>query len=274
MKILVSVIMSVYKEPVENVAKSVSSIIAQTYTNWEFIIVLDHPNNLIVRDYLVNLSKNHDNIKLIVNKSNIGLGASLNKAVALAKGKYCARMDAEDRSFIDRFEVQLSYLNHNSHVDLLFTQWKELYPDGSTKEVKPASSDVKNIQKNFFIKSILLHPTLMVRTAILKDHSYPEIARPEDWVLFLKLIRLGYNFDVVEKITYEYVVDEKLKYQKVRKYSRNLLPHLAKNVRYYWSNIYFWLYFMRILFEFIISRNHFIYTKTSTLAAIFWKKVF
>ena len=270
----VSVIMSVYKEPVEAVIVSVNSILLQTFKNWELIIVLDCPKNLDVKNYLTNLSNDHKNIHLIENEKNLGLGASLNKAVSAAKGEYCARMDVEDRSFSNRIEKQVSHFNKNKSTDLLFSQWCEVYSNGVTKKREPRSTDVQNIEKNFFIKSILLHPTLVIRTEILKKHNYPDMERPEDWVLFLDLICQGYRFDIVEEILYEYFVDSKKKYQKVRTYSKNLIPHLFSNIPNYYLNLYFWIYFLRIICEYVISRNEYVYLKFSNHLAGIWKKFF
>ena len=274
MKTIISVIMSVYREPIQDVVISVESILFQTYQKWEMIIVLDCPKNLEVKKYLTSLSASFENIHFIENKINLGLGASLNKAILIAKGKYCARMDAEDRSLPDRLEKQISHFNKNNETDLLFSQWKEIYLDGSEKKREPSSADVKNIRKNFFIKSILLHPTLILRTDILKKHTYPEMDRPEDWVLFLDLINLGYRFDLVEEILYEYSIDSREKHRKVSSYSKNLLPHLIKNIPNFWTNPYYWLYFIRIMGEFLISRNAYIYSKTSSLSASIWKIIF
>lgn len=274
MKSLISVIMSVYNEPIDAVERSVESIISQTYDNWELIIVLDCPQNIKVEDYITRLSSQYKNIRYIKNEANLGLGAALNKATAIARGEYCARMDTEDYSFACRFEKQIAYMGQNQEVDLLFTQWQEINPDGQITKREPRSVDVKNINKNFFIKSILLHPTLFIRSNILKSHLYPEMARPEDWVLFLDLIRHGYKFDLVEEILYEYVVDNRQKYEKVRNYSSNLLPHLLRNVPNYLLNIYFWIYCMRVIGEFMITRNEYIYSKTSKISAMIWKKVF
>lgn len=274
MKTMISVIMSVYREPIQDVVVSVESILSQTYQKWEMIIVLDCPKNLEVKKYLTSLSTSFENIHFIENKINLGLGASLNKAILIAKGKYCARMDAEDRSLPDRLEKQISHLNKNNETDLLFCQWKEIYLDGSEKKREPSSADVKNIRKNFFIKSILLHPTLILRTDILKKHTYPEMDRPEDWVLFLDLINLGYRFDLVEEILYEYYIDNREKHRKVSSYSKNLLPHLIKNIPNFFTNPYYWLYFIRIIGEFLISRNAYIYSKTSSLSASIWKTIF
>lgn len=274
MEILVSVIMSVYQEPVNQVKNSIESILSQTYKHWELIVVLDCPDNVSVKKYLMALSDRHKNVFIIENQVNIGLGASLNKAVSRAEGTYCARMDAEDFSFKDRFDQQINYIFSRPEVDLLFTQWQEIFSDGQTRKRQPASRDVRRIEKNFFTKSLLLHPTLLIRTDILKNHPYPEMDRPEDWVLFLDLIRFGYKFDLVEDILYTYVVDERQKYQKVRAYSENLLPHLLRNSLHYSTNIYFWLYFARVALEFVISRNEFIYWQFEKLASSFWKKVF
>lgn len=274
MKSLISVIMSVYDEPLDAVERSVGSIISQTYDNWELIIVLDCPQNTTVEGYITRLSRQYKNIRYIKNEANLGLGAALNKASAIAKGEYCARMDAQDYSFARRFEKQIAYMVENQEVDLLFTQWQEINSGGRIKKREPKSLDVKNIKKNFFIKSILLHPTLLIRSNILRSHLYPEMARPEDWVLFLDLIHHDYKFDLVEEILYEYVVDRRQKYEKVRIYSSNLLPHLLTNLPNYLLNIYYWIYCMRIMGEFIMTRNEYIYSKTSTISAIVWKKIF
>ena len=110
-------------------------------------------------------------------------------------------------------------------IDLLFTQWQEIYSDGQIKKRQPLSRDVRHIKKFLYQKSTLAS-YFTHRTDILKHHPYPEMDRPEDWVLFLDLIRFDYKFDLIEDILYTYVVDEHQKYHKVRTYSENLLPHL------------------------------------------------
>lgn len=271
---LVSIIMSVYQESVDQVKNSIESILSQTYKHWELVVVLDCPNNLLVKKYLTHLSDRHENILIIQNQANIGLGASLNKAVSSANGIFCARMDAEDSSFEDRLEKQMNFILNKPDVDLFFTQWQEIHSNGTVIKREPRSQDVRDIKRNFFIKSLLLHPTLVIRTEVLKKHPYPEIDRPEDWVLFLELIKLGYRFDLLEEILYSYVVDNEKKYQKVRVYSANLLPHLVRNFYHYSTNIYYWLFFSRIIGEFLISRNEYIYLKTSNVASRLWKKIF
>ncbi len=98
----ISVIMSVYKEPEEQLRSSIESILKQTYSNFEFIIILDNPEEKW-REDLIN--SYHDNrIKFYVNEKNFGLTNSLNKALTYATGDYVARMDADDISMPDRLQ--------------------------------------------------------------------------------------------------------------------------------------------------------------------------
>src|SRR4030042_6096810 len=123
----ISVIMSVYNglplgpQPKTKTASSaylkeaVESILNQTYRNFEFIIVDDASRDKSW-DYLKSLKDRR--IKLIRNKKNLGLAASLNIALRQAQGDYVARMDADDISLPNRFEEQIYFLQKNPKIDL------------------------------------------------------------------------------------------------------------------------------------------------------------
>ena len=87
--------MSVYKTNISLLERAVNSILMQTYQNLEFIIIDDGASeeSLI---YLDNIADNR--VCIIHNERNMGLATSLNKGINLAKGKYIARMDADDYS--------------------------------------------------------------------------------------------------------------------------------------------------------------------------------
>ncbi len=88
----ISVIMSVYKEPLAYVNVAVDSILKQTFADFEFIIIVDAPDNLEIIEFLQEKAATDTRIFVVVNEKNIGLAMSLNKAIDLAKGKYLARM--------------------------------------------------------------------------------------------------------------------------------------------------------------------------------------
>jgi len=116
-----SVIMATYKESIECLKQSIESIINQTYNDFEFIIILDNPDNkehiAFINDYVCK----DERIKFYINDKNMGLTNTLNRGLKLAEGKYICRMDADDVSMPDRIEKQLHYLNQY-HYDLILFQ--------------------------------------------------------------------------------------------------------------------------------------------------------
>ena len=81
---LISVIMSTYNEKAEWIRKSVESILNQTYSNIEFVIVLDNPNNEMIQEVLREYEALDTRVRLVYNENNIGLVKSLNKALRVA----------------------------------------------------------------------------------------------------------------------------------------------------------------------------------------------
>lgn len=259
MKIDVSIIMSVYNETIEQLEKSIYSILNQNFSNFEFIIVLDNPSNIAAKEFIFNITDKR--IIFLQNESNKWLPFSLNKAINISRWKYIARMDADDISGRDRLSKQFYYLEENNTVDLLFTGWSEIDEKWNKLLRVPQKNWFKNIQKYFFLKSMILHPTLMCKTDILKKHKYPVTERPEDFILFLDLIKQWYDFDVLEENLFQYTIqnyDLELKFKKINTYSKNYLPILLKNT-YYYRNIYFWYYILRIVVEYLLSRNFFLF---------------
>lgn len=115
----ISVIMSVYKEPIEWMKEAIDSILNQTFQDFEFIIVNDKPDRKENFEVLNQYRQIDSRIKVITNEQNIGLTKSLNKALTIAKGEFIARMDADDVSLPGRFENQILYLMANKKVDVV-----------------------------------------------------------------------------------------------------------------------------------------------------------
>ena len=103
-----SIIMSVYNGE-KTLSKSVNSILAQTYTDYEFIIC-DDASTDDTWSVLENFKNKDDRIVLIRHTENKGLGASLNDCLKIARGNYIARQDADDISKPERIERTLKYL--------------------------------------------------------------------------------------------------------------------------------------------------------------------
>ena len=103
----ISVVMSVYNDE-DNLEKAIESILSQTYTNFEFLILDDSSTD----DSLNVIQKycKDKRVKLYINKQNLGLTKSLNILVNKSEGKYIFRQDSDDISLPKRFEKQIEVL--------------------------------------------------------------------------------------------------------------------------------------------------------------------
>ena len=127
----ISVIMPVYNSA-EYVEGAIQSILNQSFSDFEFIIINDGSND--ASDDVI-LKFKDDRIVYVKFEVNKGIVAALNFGLSIAKGKYIARMDSDDISFLSRLEIQFNYLEANSNVILcgaymqnLLTNENILYP--------------------------------------------------------------------------------------------------------------------------------------------------
>lgn len=192
----VSVIMCAYKEPLDFLRKAVESILTQSFLNFEFIIILDNPRNDELLKYLKEIQRNDSRIVIIVNDDNIGLTKSLNKGLEIAKGKYVARMDADDISLPNRLETQYHYMERHPEIDILNTD-VFMYNSSKVTSVKKSPVNHNDIIKVLFYANVLNHPAVMIRMNTLrqKSISYNEsFRRSQDYCLWLTMAIKGCRF--------------------------------------------------------------------------------
>src|SRR4051812_10668575 len=104
---LISVVMPVYNCQ-RYLASAIGSILTQSYADFEFVIVDDGSTDRS-REIIEGFAKKDSRVKLI-SRPNTGIVGALNDGVAAARGKYIARMDADDISMPERFQKQLDYM--------------------------------------------------------------------------------------------------------------------------------------------------------------------
>ncbi len=194
---LISVIMSVYNTNEAILRDSIESICQQTYQNIEFIIVLDKPTDnsvQIVKEY----QEKDERIIIIENDENIGLTKSLNKALTIAKGKYIARMDADDVAFHHRLEKQYQYMESHPDVVVLGTQICTSLDPNHALDIYPLcdwmpDQDFLKIRMLFHNVGVP-HPTAMIRHDVLIQNgiTYDErIKKSQDYKLWVDLMPYG-----------------------------------------------------------------------------------
>lgn len=128
---LVSIIMPSYNTA-QYIAKTIQSVIDQTYQNWELIIVDDCSTD--DTDILVGRIKD-PRIKYIKNEKNSGAAVSRNRALREAKGKWIAFLDSDDLWKPDKLEKQIKFMNKNNY-SFSYTNYEEIDVDGNDTGVK------------------------------------------------------------------------------------------------------------------------------------------
>ena len=194
--ILVSVIMPTYNTPEEYLKKSIESILNQSYSNIEFIIICDGciEDEKIIENYKDN------RIKIIRHTKNEGIAKSLNEAINMAKGKYIARMDSDDISLKNRIKMQVQYMEKNKNIMVCGMDAKCI---GETKRIK-STYNIKpqEIEIQLLYMNCMIHPTVMLRKSFLDENNIrynEDFQCSQDFELWARIVD-DHNFAIIPKI--------------------------------------------------------------------------
>lgn len=191
----VSIIMATFNGA-KTLAKSLDSIISQTFTDWEFVICDDCSTdctNKILQEYASKDSR----FKILRNETNSKLAYSLNKCLENCSGEYIARMDDDDESLPQRLETQVKFLQEHSEYAVV----------GSAALISDGNKILgKRIPKEYPTKSdVLRGPTFMHPTIMMRKSAYDKLGgytvssrtqRGQDWDLWFRFYAAemkGYN---------------------------------------------------------------------------------
>lgn len=190
---MISVIMSTYKEDEKLLRESIESILNQTYKDFEYIIILDYPDNDVHKSVIEEYALKDDRIHFYVNEKNMGLTDSLNRGLSLCHGEYIARMDADDISLPDRLERQMKYLEKN-HYDLIGGITEMINENGSLLySIKSVPTDPKKINKALRYSQCIAHPTWLGRKEVFEKNSgYRHMPLCEDYDFTLRAVLNGF----------------------------------------------------------------------------------
>ena len=164
-------------------ADAVRSVFAQSYRNWELLLVDDGSSD---GSKDIALQIDDPRIRILSDGVNRGLSGRLNQIATLARGKYLARMDADDLMHPERIARQCAFLEQNSNIDVIdtttYTVDDDLTPLGIRGE-EPLDCSPKAILKN----GLLIHPTMMARTDWFRKNPYDGVyLRAEDRELWCR----------------------------------------------------------------------------------------
>lgn len=182
---LVSVIMGVNKTN-PFLRDAINSILNQTYTNFEFIIIANNCSDLLVEELS---SFRDERIKLY--QTSIGqLSFNLNYAINLSNAQLIMRMDADDISHPDRMAHQVKFLQENPDINVLGTSYEMVDEHNKTIKYVQALRTHKDIVSVIYLKNPIAHPTVMYRKeTVLKEGGYLGGKMSEDYGLWLRMVR-------------------------------------------------------------------------------------
>lgn len=191
---LVSVIIPYYNAP-ELLKESIDSILKQSFTDFE-LLILDDGSNINAKELIYNF--NDPRIRYIRNE-NVGLANNINRSLPLLKGTYIARLDQDDISEPNRFTKQLALFENDSTIDCVFTYIKRF---GGKKEwvEKNIISNHKYHLFEPFTDGCMINSTMMVKKDVLialagyRQAYYPS----DDWDLELRMCQ-KYNIVILEE---------------------------------------------------------------------------
>ena len=207
---LVSVIMPSYNAQ-KYIAKSINSVLLQTYKSLELIIVDDCSS-----DKTVDIVKTYkdERIRLFVNETNQGAALTRNRALREAKGKYIAFLDADDIWDFAKLESQLEFMDSHKY-SFTFTDYRIIYDSKIEGYIRTAPNKVnyrKLINYCYFFTSTVVYNREKVGLIQIKD-----LKKNNDYAMWLHALKKvdAYRFPFV----YSYYVkhDESISSGKKRK---------------------------------------------------------
>lgn len=237
-KPIISIVMSTYNETVEELKKSIESMLTQTFKKFEFIIVLDNPQNnehkKVINEYL----NKDDRIIFLINEKNIGLAASLNKGIDKSRGDYIARMDADDISMANRLEKEYNFLKENPDISIVSTNKIDINENDDIINI-PSHLPTEDcqIKKILKITSVIAHSAAMFRKRdIEKIGKYRLFPASQDYDLWLRASYYKLNFGIIDEPLIKYRIRKNnisntnpLKQYLLKEYIQNLYKQRVKN---------------------------------------------
>ena len=182
---LVSVIIPYYKKR-KFISETLDSAINQSYKSLEIIIIYDDVNKTDI-EFLRNIAKKDNRIKIIENSEKMGAGKSRNIGIERSKGKYIAFLDADDIWHLDKLKKQINFMEQY-----------EYFISHTTYSIINENKDIlgKRVAKNFFRLSEILKScdigtstVVLHKNLITQNIKFASLATKEDFVLWLRILK-------------------------------------------------------------------------------------
>ena len=183
---MVSIVMPAYNAG-RTIQKSIESIIAQTYQEWE-LIVIDDGSKDNTAEILSEFAASDGRIRFLQNEKNSGASYTRNRAVALAEGEWIAFLDSDDLWEASKLEKQLAMAEKYPDMVVCYTASAFIDDDGNRYGyVMPAIEQLT--YKTLLRKNLMSCSSVMIRSSVMKEIQMPNDKMHEDYFVWLTVLR-------------------------------------------------------------------------------------
>ena len=194
----VSVLTPIYNTNPTHLRECIESVLAQTFTDFEFLILNDSPDNTEIEQIVKEYAKHDKRIKYFKNDRNMGITPSRNKLLDMARGEYIATFDHDDISVPNRLELQVDFLDKNPDVGVVSGLMEYFGEKNYIRQYPEYDADIKMYMTD---NCSVSHTASMMRKSVLDENDirYESYFSPgEDYRLFARLMEhtLFYNMQI------------------------------------------------------------------------------
>jgi glycosyltransferase involved in cell wall biosynthesis len=184
--------------------EAIRSITEQTFKDFELIAVDDGSTDGTT-DLLDRWSREDSRI-IVLRQTNQGQTASLNRAIAVARGEYLARQDSDDVSEPERFARQVESLDRHPHLAVLGSGATIVDGDGKEIGTQRPPSGPDQLRDLVWKENVLVHGSVMMRRRALDQvGTYrPAFRYAKDWDLWLRMMQAGFVIDNLQDCLYRW----------------------------------------------------------------------
>lgn len=211
-EILVSVVIPTYSRN-DTLKRAIGSVLCQTYSNIEIIVVDDNPADSKWRKRTEEIMKEYTDsrIRYIQNEKNLGGGLTRNEGIKASKGSFVAFLDDDDEYLPERLEKQIKVFtdSDNEKLALVYCYAKFINGKGTS-----TYSDKRDFRGNCIFEAMAENciaatsQWMVKREALIKVGCFPDVPCKQDSQTILRLLKEGYEVDVLkEELSLYYDVD-------------------------------------------------------------------
>lgn len=172
------------------VSETINSVLSQTYTNWELLIIDDYSSDgtpLILKEF----EQSESRIKVVYSKKNYGAGVSRNIGLEIAQGRFIAFLDSDDIWQKDKLSKQVAHMLLNNAA-ISHTSFSFIGEDGEQRAGYVKASESVDLLHHLKFTEIGTSTAIIDTQLVKEKFSFSEIRARQDLKLWIELLSLGY----------------------------------------------------------------------------------